>query len=242
MTQSVKNSSEWKLAYRLGGMAALSAVLVGLVEIMITFLPGGNTTQTTVFDWFKLYQENPFMGLRDMGLLNILLNLLAILIYFALYAAFRQEKERPLAMLATLIAFLGLGVFYATNRAFAMLALSGQYAAATTEVGRAMLAAAGQAMLAVGQSHTPGTFLGFALSESAGILISFAMLRSRIFGKACALSGIFGFSFLLIFEFLASFFTGLSTIMMILAMCGGLLSMAWYILIARSLFQLSREA
>lgn len=51
----------WKSIYKLGGVAALSAVLVGLLEIVITFLPGGNVPQETVLDWFTLFQNNWFV-------------------------------------------------------------------------------------------------------------------------------------------------------------------------------------
>jgi hypothetical protein len=236
MTDAQNSQLHWNRIYRIGALAAVGAVLVGVLEILITFLPGGNTTQQTVLDWFQLFQENWFIGLRNLGLLNILLNFLAILTYFALYAVHRQDRHKPFAALAAIIAFLGIGVFLATNRAFAMWDLSNQYAAATTDIQRLTLAAAGQAMLAVGESHTPGTFLAFFLVETAGILISIVMLRSQIFPKAAAYAGIIGFSLLLIFEFIASFLAGLSGVTIILAMIGGLLSMVWYILIARRLF------
>ena len=67
------------------------------------------------------------------------------------------------------------------------------------------------------------------------------MLRSKIFSKVTTYAGMFGFGILLVFEFFSSFVTGLSTVTMILAMIGGLLSMAWYVLIARRLFQLGRN-
>ena len=239
MTHS--ENAQWSRIYQIGGMAAIGAVLVGVLEIVITFLPGGNVPRETVLDWFKLFQENGFMGLRNLGLLNIMLNVLAILIFFALYAAHRQSQERPYAALAALVALLGIGVFYATNRAFPMLALSHQYATATTEAQRAVIEAAGQAMLSVGKSHTPGTFLGFFLIEAAGVMMSVVMLRGKIFGKVSAYAGMFGFGMLLIFEFFSSFVAGLSNVTMILAMFGGLLSMAWYILIARKLFQLGQN-
>lgn len=241
MTQSENQYSKWNTLYKLGGAAALAAVLVGVIEILITFLPGGNTTQETVIDWFKLFQENPFMGLRDLGLLNIFLNALAIPIYFTLYAVYRNDRNQPYAALAMIIAFLGIGVFYATNRAFAMLALSQQYATATTDAQRAMLEATGQSMLSVGQSHTPGTFLGFFFSEIAGFLISIVMLQSRVFHKVTAYTGLVGFGILSLFEFLSSFISGLSNAAMILAMFGGLLSMTWNILVAVRLFQSGRK-
>lgn len=230
--------SNWAVIYKLGGGAALGAVFVGILEILINFLPEGNVSQETVLDWFVLFQDNWFMGLRNLGLLNIFLNTLAILTYFALFAAHRKNVNQPYAALAMIISYLGIGIFYATNRAFPMLALSRQYAQATTEAGRAVLESAGQAMLSVGASHTPGTFLGFFLVETAGILISVVMLKGRIFTKANAYAGIFGFGILLVFEFFSSFVSGLSAVAMTLAMLGGLLSMVWYILIARKLFEL----
>jgi hypothetical protein len=106
--QSTKQEANWAGIYKLGGVAASGAVLTGIIEIGITFLPGGNTPQETVLDWFTLFQENPFMGLRNLGLLNIFLNALAIFTYLALYAAHRKTSERPFAALATLISFLGM--------------------------------------------------------------------------------------------------------------------------------------
>jgi hypothetical protein len=47
-----------------------------------------------------------------------------------------------------------------------------------------------------------------------------------------------GFALLLIFEICSSFVPALFDVVMIIAMGGGILSMTWYILIARRLFQL----
>ena len=241
MPQSAKQEPNWAGVYKLGGVAVLVTVLVGILESTIQFLPVSNIPLDTVLDWFVLFQKNPFMGLRNMGLLNIFLNTLALFTYFALYVAHRENSNQPYAALAMVIAFLGIGVFLATNRAFPMLDLSNQYAAATTDTQRAMLEAAGKSMLTVGQSHTPGTFLGFFLSEVAGIFISVVMLRSHIFSKVNAYAGILGFSILLVIEYFSTF-SGLSDAMMMLFMLGGLLSMIWYILIARRLFQLVQNA
>lgn len=230
----------WKSLYKIGGAAALLAVLVALVEILITFLPGGDVVSETVIDWFTLFQDNAFMGLRNLGMLNIMLNVLAIPVFLALYVAHRQG-HRTWAALAMIISFIGLAVFFATNRAFPMLELSRQYATATTDARRTTLIAAGQSMLSVGQSHTPGTFIGFFLSEIAGILISVVMLRGKIFGRAAAYAGILGFAILSIFEICASFVSALSDVAMLLAMIGGLLSMAWYILLGRKLLQLGQD-
>jgi hypothetical protein len=232
--------SDWKWLFRLGGTAALGTALVGLVEIGITFLPGGNISCKTVYEWFMLLQNYQFMGLRDLGLLNILFCALDIPIFFALYGAHRKTNP-TLAALAMIVSFLGVAVFYATNRAFAMLDISNQYALATTEGQRAILAAAGQALLSVGESHTPGTFIAFFLSELAGMLITIVMLRGKLFNKASAYVGVLGFASLLIFEVCTSFVPAVQGIAMILAMLGGILSLAWDILVALKLFDLGKN-
>jgi hypothetical protein len=160
---------------------------------------------------------------------------------FALYTAHRHVNQ-TYAALAMIISFIGVAVFYSTNRSFPMLDLSSRYAAATTEVQRTILEAAGQAMLSVGQSHTPGTFLAFFLSEIAGILMSIVMLQGKIFSHATAYAGMAGFGLLFVFEILSSFAPSFHDAILILAMGGGLSSMAWYILIARRLFQLGRAS
>lgn len=232
-------NSPWRNLYKVGGIAALGTVLVGLVEIGITFLPGGNSAKGTIFDWFTHFQNNPFMGLRDLGLLNLFFYALDIPIFFALYIAHRKSSQ-TLAALATIVSFIGVGVFYATNRAFAMLDLSNQFALATSEAQRSILAAAGQAMLSVGQSHSPGTFIAFFLAESASLLVSVVMLRGKLFSNVNVYVGFIGFTFMLIFEVGASFVPALQGVVMILAMLGGILSLVWEVMVARRLFQLSR--
>lgn len=229
-------TTEWTGLYKLGAITALLILLTALLEILITFLPGGYTTAKTVVDWFSLLHDNWFLGLRNLGLLNIVMTALSIPMFFALCMA-HWNVNRNYSALAMIISFIGIAVFYATNRAFAMLDLSTQYALASTDMERAALEAAGQALLAVGQSHTPGTFIGFCLSEIAGILISFVMLRGSIFSKFNAYSGILGFGMLFIYEICQSFVPALLGIALLFAMIGGILNLVWYGLIARRLFQ-----
>ncbi len=231
--------SRWRNVCFIGGAAALLVVLAALAEILITFLPGGYSSAETVTDWFVLLQSSPFLGLRNLGLLNIVMTALGIPLVFALFWAHRKTSP-SLAALALILTMIGDAVFYATNRAFPMLDLSTQYAAATTDAQRSVLEAAGQAMLAVGQSHTPGTFLAFFLSEIAGILMAVVLLRGRLFNRMAALAGMLGYGMLLVFEVLSSFVPSSHDAILILAMVGGLFNLAWYILVSVRLFQLGK--
>lgn len=232
--------STWLNLFRLGGVAALLIVLTALAEIAITFLPGGYTTARTVNDWFALFHNHWFLGLRNLGLLNIVMTTLGIPMTYGLYIAHRN-KNQAFAGLAMSIAFIGTAVFYATNRAFPIFDLSLRYAAATTDAQRTVLEAAGQAMLSVGQSHTSGTFLAFFLAEIGGILMGMAVLRGKIFSPTTAITGIAGYGFLCVNEILSSFAPSTHNVALILAMTGGLLNIAWYILVARRFFQLGKS-
>lgn len=234
------SESNRKTIYKIGGIAALLTVVVAFGEMVITFLPGGYAPVETVFDWFTQLQSNWFMGLRNLGLLNIVMFSLGIPIYFTLYTA-HQKGNKAFGALAMIISFAAVAVLIATNRAFSMLELSGQYAQATTEAQRSMLAAAGQAMLSVGRSHSPGTFIGFFLGELAGVLMSIVMFRGKIFNKATALIGIIAFTLLSIFEVCTSFIPVLKEVAMIFAIGGGLLNVIWLALLGRRLLQLVRK-
>ncbi|MGD2146791.1 MAG: hypothetical protein PVH41_08870 [Anaerolineae bacterium] len=239
-TDTASTDAQWRRVFRLGGVAGLIAVVVVVAEMGITFLPGGSTSAETVVDWFELLQDNWFIGLRNLGLMNLIFTVLGIPVWLALYGAHCQGN-RLSAALALIVSTIGLAVFLATNRALAMLDLSRQYAAATTDAQRMILESAGQAMLSVGESHVPGTFLGFFLSEVAGIMISVVMWRGRVFSRPTAAAGALGFGLLLIYDILASFVPGSQEVALIPAMVGGLLNVAWYTLTARRLLRLARQ-
>ncbi len=234
------SNPNWNTLYKIGGIAALISVIVMLSEIFITLLPGGGATgpdTNTVFDWFVLFQNNPLMGLRNLGLINMIATTLGIPVIFALYIAHRNV-DHGYAALSVILSIVGTTIYLANNTAFPMLTLSGKYAAATTDTGRMMLAAAGEALLAQAESHTPGTFVGFFYAEISSILISIVMLRNQIFSKLTAIAGILGFGLLFIFEVLSSFVPPLFNVAMIFAVIGGLSSITWYALISRRLIQL----
>ena len=183
VTNIETEESRWRGLYKVAGVTAIISVIVGLIESIIMFLPGGSTSPETVTGWFALLQNNWFLGLRNLGLMNIIFIPLGIPTFLALYAAHRRTNKAYVALVAMIISFVGITVFLATNRAFPMLELSNQYASAVTDAQRSIITTAGQSMLSVGKSHVPGTFIGFVLGEIAGIIISVFMLWGKIFSK-----------------------------------------------------------
>jgi hypothetical protein len=114
-----------------------------------------------------------------------------------------------------------------------MLSLSGQYASATTDAQRSLLIAAGQAMLAEGQTRA-----GIPLIEFVSLVISVVMLRGKAFSKATAYAGILGNALLMVFEAILAFFPAFLNVGLIIAGGGGLAIMIWYVLVGRRLLQL----
>jgi hypothetical protein len=252
VTKTKTTASGWETLYQLGGIAALVIILVSLLDIIITFFPWGATPDPgkgTVIDWFRLIQANWFLGLRGLGLLNLLSTALAVPVFLALYLAGQpasdqleahRRQNQAYAALATLILCIGVTSYIANNSALSMLALSNRYGLATTEAQRSQLVAAGQVLLVQAEDFSPGAFAGFFFTEIAYLLMAAVLLRSRFFGKAGAWVGLTGFLLMLVSTTWATFIPVFYDATVLLAMFGGLFCMAWFFLVARRLFQLGR--
>jgi hypothetical protein len=190
----------------------------------------------SALDWFTLLQTNPFPGLLMFDLFDIVNYLLVGLIFLALYGALGRANKVAMTV-ATASALVGVAVYLASNQAFAMLALSDQYAAASTEAMQTMFLSAGEALLAI---HNPGGIhLGLLLVALAGLIASVVMLQSRVFGKVTATVGLVANSLVL------SYFVALPlapAYAFLLPAASAPFRLLWYILIARRLFQLGRGA
>jgi hypothetical protein len=230
---AVADSSSKNLCV-LGGIAALLAIALAPAEVIISLLPGVEDTlarTVTVVDWFTLFQNHPFLALRNLGLLNMIGAVLLIPTVLAIYFALKRVPQ-AYALLGAVLFFVGISVYLAGSRAFPMLLLSHQYAIAATEARRSVLVAAGQALLVEAQSRT-----GILLIEFALLLISAAMRNSRIFDNATAWAGILGNGLMMILEiaFMPPHGAG-----MIIAAAAGISIMTWYFLTGRRLLQLAR--
>ena len=227
--------NSWRSLYRLGGITALIAMVLVPAEVVISLFPevGRATARTiTVIDWFSLFQDNCFLALRNLGLLNLLGAMLLVPTMLALCGALAQQKQ-AYAALGAILFFMGIAVYFASSRAFPMYSLSRQYAVATSEAQRSLVAAAGQAMLAEGESRT-----GILIIEFACLVISWSMLGNKIFSKATACAGIVGSALMMILEIAFIPPRGFG---MIVAAAGGLSTVTWYFLTGRRLLQLATD-
>jgi hypothetical protein len=74
--------------------------------------------------------------------------------------------------------------------------------------------------------------------EFACLVISAVMMKSRVFSKVTAYAGILGNALLIVVEIIITFARGLPSAGFVIAICGGLSLMTWYLLVGRRLLQL----
>jgi hypothetical protein len=175
--------SRWKGLYTAGGVAAFSMLLLITVQIIVLVVW---PPPTTVEGFFSLFQRSWLLGLVSLDLIYIVDSILQILIYLAVYLVLRKTGES--SMLAALIfGIVGIAAYFASNTAFEMLSLSSQFAVATTEAQKAMLLAAGQAML---ETYKGTAFdIYYVLNAIVLFIFSAVMLRSKLFSRATAYLG-----------------------------------------------------
>jgi hypothetical protein len=239
---SSDRDTNWQWLYWVGGAAVLIAVVVFRrhfgTEVMVLMDMGimGLEPPSSALDWFTLLQDNMFLGLILLDLFDIVNYALVGLMFLALYGALRRANKVAMTV-ATACDLVGVAVYLASNQAFAMLALSDQYAAAATDAQRATFLAAGEALLAI---HNPGgIYLSLLLVALAGLIASVVMLRSRVFGKVTATVGVVA-NVLVLGYFVALAFA--PAIAFLFPSISAPFRLIWYILIAWRLFQLGRGA
>src|SRR5574341_267627 len=219
--------SNWKSLYKVGSAAALIMLVlipIGAIPFIIARRPD------TVSGWFTLLQNNRLLGLALLDLPNLGVNVFSILLYLALYAALKRASESLMAI-ATALGIVAVALYVTTNPAFAMLSLTDQYAATTSEAQRAMLLAAGQTALTSYQSSTAFN-VSYLIGALATLMTSAVMLRSKNFSRVTAYAGI-----------LASVITldlFVPVIGLYISVFSLLFYAIWLSLIARRLFQLGQ--
>jgi len=230
--------AQWKNIYLLGGITAVLSLLAVIADIVIGSALGSDLTvmPQTAVERFAQFQQNPWLGLYNLDFLNTVNQLISIPVYVALYAAHRKSNQ-PFGLLALIVFLIGTTIFAANNVALPMFALSQKYAAAP-EAQRALLACAGEALLARGEHGGLGVFFSFSLPTLAAFIFSLAMLQGKIFSKTNACIGIAGNIFMLAYVILVTFAPAVKQMAMAFAMPGGLLLIAWMVMFTIRLFRL----
>jgi hypothetical protein len=176
--ESAAGGSDYARLYRIGGIASLLMVAVVPIQIAVFIL---QPPPETAIGWFELFGKNPPLGLLSFEFLFLLYGILSVPLSLALYFAVRKT-DPALAVLFIALSMLSTVAVFTARPAFEMLYLSGQYAAASAEAQRSALLAAGQSMLAVW--HGTAYWVCYFLGSINGLILSFVMLKGKLFGKA----------------------------------------------------------
>jgi hypothetical protein len=231
--------SKWKSLYKVSGWAALIAALVFRRNLAEEFLlcrqlhiirSGPTSLPANAVDWFTVLHAYRFIGLTFLNLFDMVNYALVGLMFLGLYAGLKRV-ERSYTIVAIALAMIGVGVYFASNQAFALLSLSDQYPAATTDAQRSSLLAIQNSSATYGN----GIYVSFLLVNLAGLIFATVMLRSRAFGKLVAYVGILANLFGLGY-YVTLVLTPSMSVIPLSASAPFLL--VWYILISRKLLRL----
>lgn len=160
--------------------------MIGLLLIGEVIVYAALPRSTTVAEYFEIFIEDPLVGLLTFDLLGMVAYILFVPTVLALYATLRRTSEAVMAV-ATVLFFVGIAEFFASNTGFSMLSLSNQYVAATSNVERERLLAAGQAMLTIFNENA--FLVSYVIVSASWTMMAAVMLRSNVFSRFTAIVG-----------------------------------------------------
>jgi hypothetical protein len=234
-TKDAETSEKFRGLFRVGGAAALIAVLFAIIQGVINGagVAASIPVPSTVEEWFALLQSNRLFGLAALTFFEVPSFAFIVPVFLALYVALRQAN-RSFMTVATSVGIIGITIFLATNSALSLSLLSDQYAAATTDAQRLALLGAGQAVLTTYQ--VTGIDVGVFLVSIAILMVSAVMLQSNSFNKVTGYMGILD-GIIALAYYPTSTVTSASIYVLIVS---GVLLILWLILVGRRLFELGK--
>ena len=230
-----KENTNIRLLYQLGGLTCM--ILIAYSLIMMLIMVGIGTPPETIEECFSMLQENRLYGLLRLDILTVFVMPLYYLLFYSIYLALK-DTNKELLSISTILVFVGLTLFLATPSVFSYLYLSDEYAKAIIESDKNQIIAAGEAILASDMWHGTGAKIGGILMQLGALIISMTMLKSNVFNKLTAYTGIVTHG-LDLAHIIIGFF--LPTVGIILMAIAGPLYLLWFPLIGIRLFKLKTK-
>ena len=230
-----KENASIRLLYQLGGLTCMTLIAYSLITMLI--MVGIGTPPETIEECFSMLKENRLYGLLRLDILTVFVMPLYYLLFYSIYLALK-DTNKELLSISTILVFAGLTLFLATPSVFSYLYLSDEYAKATIESDKNQLIAAGEAILASDMWHGTGAKIGGILMQLGALIISMIMLKSNVFNKLTAYTGIVTHG-LDLAHIVIGFF--LPTVGIIIMAIAGPLYLLWFPLIGIRLFKLKNN-
>jgi hypothetical protein len=221
-----------KTVYCLGGTACFVLLLYSLATLLIMSLVGG--PPETIEQTFSILQDNKISGLLRLDILTVFVMPLYYLLFYSLFVALKTT-DYAVSTISMILAFAGVILFLATPSVFSYLYLSDKFAIATSDFQKNQLLAAGESILASDMWHGTGAKIGGLLLQTGALLISIVMLRSNVFNRSTAITGIATHGLDLAHILIGFFAPALGNIIMFIA---GPLYLIWFPMVGLRLYKL----
>ena len=173
----------WLSLHKMAGISAtmIAALLVGEV-VVYAVIPSPSSAK----ECLNLFLESPLFGLLHFDLLGMLSYIFFTPLILSLYRILR-EYNASVMLVATVLFFVGIAVFFSSNTAFSMLSLSRTYAIAGSEADRAVIVASFQTLLVL--FKVQAFMISYILVSTAWFIMGWVMLTSGRFGRFTAWMG-----------------------------------------------------
>ena len=121
----------WKDLYQVGGICGILIPILTILAIAIYFIWPYQPGLTSTAEIFETIQTNKLNGLMSLDFFMVVITLINIPFFLALYVALKRVNE-SFALLALIFGLFACVVIIPARPIAEMFTLSGQYAAATT--------------------------------------------------------------------------------------------------------------
>jgi len=228
------NSSSRRNIYWIGGLVCMILTVYCISTFLIFILIG--PPPENIRECYTILHENRLYGLLRLDILTVFAMPLYYLLFYSIYLTLKGTNKE-FVTISIILTFVGLTLFLSCTSVFSILSLSDKYALAIDDSEKSQLLAAGEALFSSDIWHGTSAFIGGLLLQTGGLLFSIAMLRSDVFSRITAYTGIFIFGLDLVHILIIFFLPLLSNILLVIA---GTFYILWFLLIGFRLFQLGR--
>jgi hypothetical protein len=215
----------WRQLYRIGGISGFLVAALTIVGMIVYFIWPYTPGIASVTSIFTTIQTDKFGALMSLDFFDVVIMIVTIPLFVAMYATMRQVDE-SFALLAFVFGLFSVIMILTARPIAEMFYLGNQYAAATTDAARLQYLASGEALstLYAGTTWMLYIFM-FGVWE---LITSLQMLKSRIFSKPTAYLG------LVLCTGMGFFIPVIGTALLLVT---SLVSVVWFAMMARRLFQ-----
>jgi hypothetical protein len=184
MTELLPEHLRYRKLFFISGVCAFIIVLCLIGDFFVySIIPNTDSSKEIM----NLFIENPIKGLLFFDLLGMIAYLLFIPFILSLFVLLKN-KEESIMLIGTVMFFIGITMFFATNTGFSILRLSREFAAIQSGAQLEYLLSSVKTMNTL--FDVQAFMISYVIVSIAWLLISVVMLKSNIFSKVSSYAGI----------------------------------------------------